>query len=120
MGVTRLKQVAEVTMTSTAKGPGTIPYMAPEMFHKSRRGVAVDIYSLGCLYLELFTKRRVWPGLDQAEIMVKVLGAYNTPPCTPDLGDLSDMKLEICNSCLQLDPTRRATIDNILALLNKL
>ena len=54
MGVTELKQAAQVTMTSSSKGPGTYPYMAPEMFKKGKRGRAVDIYSLGCLYLEVF------------------------------------------------------------------
>ena len=84
MGVTRLKQVAEATVTCATKGPGTYPYMAPEMFRKAKRSAAVDIYSLGCLYLELFAKRRVWLGLDATEIMMKVCGFYNTPPCMPD------------------------------------
>ena len=80
MGVTELKQAAQVTMTSSSKGPGMYPYMAPEMFKKGRRGRAVDIYSLGCLYLEVFSRRRVWPGLDSTEIMMKVCGSYDSPP----------------------------------------
>ena len=36
MGVTELKQAAQVTMTSSSKGPGTYPYMAPEMFNLDR------------------------------------------------------------------------------------
>ena len=71
MGVTRLKKAGEATNTSTSKGPGTIPYMAPEMFRKARRGPPVDVYSLGCLYIELFGRRRVWPELDDTEIISK-------------------------------------------------
>ncbi len=117
MGVTKLKKVSEATVTSTSRGPGTLPYMAPEMFKKARRGPPVDIYSLGCLYLELFARRRVWPGLDGTEIMMKVCGAFNTPPTMPDLDPLQDTQLEICGSCCQLDPSNRPTIDQTLEMI---
>ena len=32
MGIAKVKQVSEATVTSVSKGPGTYPYMAPEMF----------------------------------------------------------------------------------------
>ena len=120
MGVTELKQAAQVTMTSSSKGPGTYPYMAPEMFKKGKRGRAVDIYSLGCLYLEVFSRRRVWPGLDSTEIMMKVCGSYDSPPCMPDLSDINDVHLEICGSCLQLNQTSRPKIDEVVEMLRKL
>ena len=63
MGVTRVNKATEATVTSTGKGPGTFPYVAPEMFRKARRGTAVDIYSLDCTLLELFGSRRVWPNV---------------------------------------------------------
>ena len=64
MGIAKVKQVAEATATSINKGPGAYPYMAPETFRKSKRGPAVDIYSLGCLFIELFGRQHVWPDLD--------------------------------------------------------
>ena len=57
--------------------------MAPEMLKTSKRGPAVDVYSLGCLFIELFDRRRVWPGLVGPDIMMKVLGSYDTPPEGP-------------------------------------
>lgn len=117
MGVTKLKQAAQVTMTSNSKGPGTYPCMAPEMFKKGKRGRAVDIYSLGCLYLEVFSRRRVSPGLNSTEIMMKVCGSYESPPQMPNLSDLSGVHLEICGSCLQLDQTCRPKIDEMLRKL---
>ena len=119
MGVTRLKKAGEATITSTSKGPGTYPYMAPEMFKRARRGPPVDIYSLGCLYLELFGRRRVWPGLDGTEIMMKVCGSYDTPPCMPDLKHLDEMYFRICSSCCQLDPANRPNIDEIVNLVEQ-
>ena len=119
MGVTELKQAAQVTMTSSSKGPRMYPYMAPEMFKKGKRGRAVDIYSLGCLYLEVFSRCRVWPGLDSTEIMM-VCGSYDSPPCMPDLSDINGVHLEICGSCLQLNQTSRPKIDEVVDMLRKL
>ena len=120
MGVTKLKKAGEATVTSTSKGPSTFPYMAPEMFKKARRGPSVDIYSMGCLYVELFGKQRVWPGLDGTEIMLKVCGSYNTPPCSPNLSHLKVDYFNICHSCCQLDPTSRPTIDEVVYMLTHL
>ena len=47
MRLAKVKQLT--TVTCIGQGPGTFPYMAPEMFKESRRGPAADIYSLGCL-----------------------------------------------------------------------
>ena len=80
MGIAKIKQLNVATATCAGNGPGTIPYMAPEMFKKCRRGPAVDIYALGCLFIELFGRRRVWEGYDSSDIMMKVLGSYKTPP----------------------------------------
>ena len=48
----------QATMTTASNAIGTYPYMAPEMFRTSHRSTAVDVYSLGCLYTELFGERR--------------------------------------------------------------
>lgn len=98
MGIARVKQVAEKTMTLVHKGPGTYPYMAPEMFKKSHRGPAVDIYSLGCLFVELFGGRRVWLDLDGPDIMMQVLGSFETPPKSPDMSHLRAPYDNICVS----------------------
>ena len=79
MGIAKVKRITETTLTSVSKGPGTYPYMAPEMFRTGHHGPPVDIYSPGCLLIELFG-RRVWPGLDGPDIMVQIMGTYNTPP----------------------------------------
>ena len=79
MGIAKVKKAAEATVTSVNKGPGTFPYMAPEMFKSGQRGPAVDIYSLGCLFIELLGRKHVWADLDATAIMMKVVGSYDTP-----------------------------------------
>lgn len=120
MGIAKVKFAAETTVTSHSKGPGTYPYMAPEMFQKSRRGSAVDIYSFGCLLIELFGKRRVWPGLDAPDIMVRVMGSYKTPPEMPGVSDLKADVREVCAQLCKLEPKNRPTISEVIQLLMNL
>ena len=78
LGVAKIKYQA--TMTTASNAIGTYPYMAPEMFGTGHRSTAADVYSLGCLYIELFGERRVWEGItDGVQIMQKVCGSYNNP-----------------------------------------
>ena len=53
--------------------------MAPEMFTPGLRNTPVEIYSLGCTYIELFGKRKVWPELRTGpEIMQTCVGHSQT------------------------------------------
>ena len=115
-----MKRAAEATVTSVGKGPGTYPYMAPEMFRKGHRSRAVDIYALGCLFLELFGKRRVWPGLDGPDIMMKVLGSYGTPPEMPDTSHLESCYQSLCQKLCQLDAKNRPCSAEVIEMLSLL
>jgi len=48
--------------------------MAPEVIHNSRRGYSakVDIWSLGCVVLEMFAGRRPWDTEQAVQAMFKV------------------------------------------------
>ena len=120
LGIAKIKQLTETTVTCVNKGPGTFPYMAPEMFKKSRRGPAVDIYSLGCLYIELIGRQRVWPGLDGPDIMMKVLGSYNTPTEGPSTNHLPYGIGRLCSMLTDLDPDRRPTSADVLKEIKEL
>lgn len=120
MGIAKVKQVAEATVTSVNKGPGTFPYMAPEMFKKSRRGPTVDIYSLGCLFIELFGRKRVWPGLDLAAIMVKVVGSFEDPPQKPDTTHLHPPFGDLCSKMCNLDASMRPNSREVLEMIKNI
>lgn len=120
MGIAKVKKAAEATVTSVNKGPGTFPYMAPEMFKSSRRGPAVDIYSLGCLFIELFGRKRVWPDLDATAIMVKVVGSYDTPPEMPDTSHLCHPFGGFCSKLCQIEPSKRPNIQEVLRMVKDL
>ena len=122
LGIVKLRKAAEATHTCSGKGPGTIPYMAPEMFHKAPRGRAVDIYSLGCLFSELFSKRRVWSGLGGREITGRMCGAFGHQPIysPPDMSHLAEPFCKLCQQCCQLDSSMRPSITDVLEMLSKI
>ena len=82
---------------------------------------AVDIYSLACLYIELFGERKGWPGLNTAvEVMQKVCGSYNTAPTMPKTDDLPLFYAKLCNSCCQLNAKDCLNIDAVIEQLNNI
>lgn len=120
MGIAKIKELNVATATCCGNGPGTIPYMAPEMFKKCRRGPAVDMYSLGCLFIELFGRRRVWEGCDSTNIMMKVLGSYKTPPEGPSTSHLSTKIQNLCSDLCHLDASKRPNSKKVLEMLGEL
>ena len=120
MGIARVKQLTEATVTCDRRGAGTYPYMAPEMFTKSHRGPAADIYSLGCLYIELFGRKRVWPNLEGPEIMMRVLGSFNNPPRVPSTTHLTPMFGDICSKMCTLEAMSRPNSKEVLVAVKQI
>lgn len=120
LGLAKLKDAAQQTMTTaTQHVVGTYPYMAPEMFTIGHRGAAVDVYSLGCLYIELFGKKRVWPaGMSSPQIMQRICGSFECPPQGPSVDHLPPKQQLLCSSCCQLDYKKRPNIGEVIKLLN--
>ena len=52
----------KIAIIKTSKGPGagTVAYKAPEMFMDSKCSTPVDIYSFGCVVIEMFTGKRLF------------------------------------------------------------
>ena len=88
--------------------------MAPEMYKKSHRGPAADIYSLG------FGRQRIWENLDGAEIMLKILGAFNCPPRAPCTTHLVPVYDYLCSQMCSLDATLRPSSDQVLSLMKQI
>lgn len=106
---------------------GTPMYMSPEVIRgnnnlgnesptspsaKPRPG-SVDIWSLGCVVLEMATGRRPWATLDNEwAIMYNI--AQGNPPQFPTRDQLSDAGLDFLKRCFERDPTKRATAAELL------
>ena len=79
----------------------------------TRHTSAADIWSLGCVVLEMATGRRPWQNLDNEwAIMYNI--AQGNPPPLPTSDQLSDDGIDFLKRCLERDPARRATAAELL------
>ncbi|KAF2182255.1 Ssk2-type MAP kinase [Zopfia rhizophila CBS 207.26] len=94
---------------------GTPMYMSPEVIRGSNMGRhgAVDIWSLGCVILEMATGRRPWASLDNEwAIMYNI--AQGNPPQLPTRDQLSDQGIDFLQKCFERDPSKRASAAELL------
>lgn len=121
------KVIAKQGKTIVADGPngrgqkqgsmtGTPMYMSPEVIKggaPTGRHGAVDVWSLGCVILEMATGRRPWASLDNEwAIMYNI--AQGNPPQMPTRDQLSDCGLDFLKRCFERDPARRSTAAELL------
>ncbi|RDW76477.1 putative MAP kinase kinase kinase SskB [Aspergillus mulundensis] len=97
---------------------GTPMYMSPEVIRGDtsklvHRQGAVDIWSLGCVILEMATGRRPWSSLDNEwAIMYNI--AQGNQPALPSHDQLSDLGIDFLRRCFECDPMRRPTAAELL------
>ncbi|KAF2263991.1 MAP kinase [Lojkania enalia] len=94
---------------------GTPMYMSPEVIRGATTGRhgAVDIWSLGCVILEMATGRRPWASLDNEwAIMYNI--AQGNPPQLPSKDQLSDQGIDFLKKCFERDPSQRASAVELL------
>ncbi|EEQ36867.1 putative serine threonine-kinase [Clavispora lusitaniae] len=107
-----------LALTDFASEHCTLPYRAPELLDVATNAEiteATDIWSLGCLLycccfgFSPFEKLEMEQG---ANLSVAIAQAkYNIPQ---DIKGYSPEIMDIIRSCLQLDPTKRPTVDELL------
>lgn len=106
--------------TAAALGPeetnttGTAAYLSPEQVLRDLVGPASDIYALGLLLLECFTRHIEYPG-DPATSAVARLKA---DPVIP--GELSDSWRSLLGGMLQRDPAQRPAARDVMLALRQI
>jgi mitogen-activated protein kinase kinase kinase len=94
---------------------GTPMYMSPEVIKGENPGRpgAVDVWSLGCVILEMATGRRPWASLDNEwAIMYNI--AQGNPPQLPSSDQLSPEGIDFLQKCFVRDPKKRASAAELL------
>ncbi|XP_030370618.1 mitogen-activated protein kinase kinase kinase 4 isoform X2 [Scaptodrosophila lebanonensis] len=110
-----VKIQAHTTVPGELQGyVGTQAYMAPEMFTKTNsdgHGRAADIWSVGCVVVEMASGKRPWAQFDSNfQIMFKV--GMGEKPQAPE--SLSQEGHDFVDHCLQHDPKMRLTAIELL------
>lgn len=89
---------------------GTPMYMSPEVIRGSSSGRlgSADIWSLGCVILEMATGRRPWAVLDNEWAIMYNIAQGNTP-ALPTTEQLSEPGIAFLKKCFDRDPNKRAS-----------
>ncbi|EEP81075.1 MSTP094 protein [Uncinocarpus reesii 1704] len=96
---------------------GTPMYMSPELVRgevgQGDRHGSMDIWSLGCVLLEMATGLRPWAGIDNEwAIMYKI--AQGNQPHLPTPDQLSEMGIDFIKRCFEIDAAKRPSAVELL------
>ncbi|PWN24461.1 Pkinase-domain-containing protein [Jaminaea rosea] len=94
---------------------GSVFWMAPEVVLLTKKGYSakVDIWSLGCVTLEMFAGRRPWSDDEAVQAMFKIGKEGRAPPVPPDVR-LSREAAHFLRNCFFIDPNDRPTAARLL------
>uniref|UniRef100_A0ABK0LXI2 Mitogen activated protein kinase kinase kinase 4 n=1 Tax=Rattus norvegicus TaxID=10116 RepID=A0ABK0LXI2_RAT len=110
----KLKNNAQTMPGEVNSTLGTAAYMAPEVITRAKgegHGRAADIWSLGCVVIEMVTGKRPWHEFEHNfQIMYKV-GMGHKPPIPERL---SPEGKDFLSHCLESDPKIRWTASQLL------
>ncbi|KAH9905759.1 hypothetical protein F4778DRAFT_769684 [Xylariomycetidae sp. FL2044] len=95
---------------------GSVFWMAPEVIRSQGEGYSakVDIWSLGCVVLEMFAGRRPWSKEEAVGAIYKIANG-ETPPISDEVREaISPYALGFMLDCFTVDPRDRPTAERLL------
>ncbi|KAG7892106.1 hypothetical protein KL935_003672 [Ogataea polymorpha] len=105
------------TNESAMSFQGTIFWMAPEIIDNTQHkgySAKVDIWSLGCVVLEMYAGQRPWSDFAIAGAIFK-LGNKSAPPVPEETRKMmSDTGSSFLDRCFETDPEQRPTATELL------
>jgi mitogen-activated protein kinase kinase kinase len=96
---------------------GSVFWMAPEVIRSQGQGYSakVDIWSLGCVVLEMFAGRRPWSKEEAIGAIYKLGSLNQAPPIPEDVSRVIGVEgLSFMYDCFTIDPAERPTADTLL------
>ncbi|KAF1977985.1 protein kinase byr2 [Bimuria novae-zelandiae CBS 107.79] len=92
---------------------GSVFWMAPEVVRQTAYTRKADIWSLGCLIVEMFTGAHPHPTLSQLQAIFKIGGPGEANPSIPD--NAGEGAREFLTQTFLIDHERRPSADELLA-----
>eukprot|EP00899_Mesostigma_viride_P007942 jgi/Mesvir1/17149/Mv07575-RA.1 len=108
------RKIAEIMASSGGNAMsmhGTPFWMAPEVIQQTGHGLEADIWSLGCTVIEMVAGSPPWAELPPFVAMFRI-GMSEEMPEIP--AELSEEGKDFLNCCLQRDPSKRSTAEQLL------
>ncbi|KAB8071600.1 hypothetical protein BDV29DRAFT_16041 [Aspergillus leporis] len=102
---------------STNSMQGSVFWMAPEVIQSQGQGYSakVDIWSLGCVVLEMFAGRRPWSREEAIGAIFKLGSLSQAPPIPEDVSmNISPAALAFMYDCFTIDSLDRPTAETLL------
>ena len=96
---------------------GSVFWMAPEVIRSQGQGYSakVDIWSLGCVVLEMFAGKRPWSREEAIGAIYKLGSLNQAPPIPEDVSRVIGVEgLSFMYDCFTIDPTERPTAETLL------
>ncbi|CAG8656632.1 189_t:CDS:10, partial [Rhizophagus irregularis] len=113
-GISKKSEHLAYDHSSNMSLQGTIFWMAPEVFNSTKGYSAkVDIWSLGCVVLEMFAGERPWNNLTDLAAMFKLGSEKKAPPIREDIIMSSDAR-NFLDQCFIIEPNNRPTAEQLL------
>ncbi|EAU93156.2 STE/STE11 protein kinase [Coprinopsis cinerea okayama7 len=103
------KKAGEINRAKAHTGmKGTSFWMAPEILSPGEKGydVKVDIWSVGCVAVEMWTGKRPWYGHEWWPVLMKVAEDKSPPPIPEDI-PMGHLAQSFHNQCFRPDPADR-------------
>jgi len=91
---------------------GSIPWMAPEVVMKSGAGRPADIWSLGCVVIEMATGKLPWGGFDNHMAAMRKIGMSKQEVPIPDFFSVAGQ--DFMRLCVQRDQRKRPSAADLL------
>ncbi len=91
---------------------GSVFWMAPEVVKQTAYTRKADIWSLGCLIIEMFTGSHPHPNCTQLQAIFKIGGSGDASPTIPD--NASDEVKAFLRRTFEIDHEKRPTADELL------
>jgi len=92
---------------------GSVYWAAPEVVKNKETTKASDIWSLGCVIIEMSTGKPPWFDIKDEQKVLQIIRETNIGPPLP-INELTASALNFLKKCFQIDPRDRPTAEELL------
>ncbi|PBK70519.1 kinase-like protein [Armillaria solidipes] len=112
--------VMDVALTSSSRTGGTIRWQAPEVLMSSQNSFPGDVYSLACVYFEVFNESIPWKDINDGAVVLNVVILRQHPPYPRFLEstELGGLWWRLMTRCWTANAQDRPTLPTIMAILH--